>query len=264
MAEKPRGHVSGELQAVANDDELKSRKQSANHVLAWVKAALNHCKGCGYVTCDDTSWRLVRPFKGVTRSGRRGQAPYLTEKQLGLLFEAIDDEAFLNLVKGAVYTGARYQELAQLHVGDWDADNGTLVVVSGKGAKRRNIFLGTAMTSLLSHLCAGKQNDELIFVKTNGSPWGKSHQQRRLERAIKTAGIRPGVSFHGLRSTYASLYLMGGGNLFDLAKQLGHSSTAMLNQHYGHLANHHRQEQAKACEPNIPTTSGATMEATLH
>jgi integrase len=264
LAEKPRSHISGELQAAANEDELKSRKVSANHTVAWLKAALNFSKRCGFLTCDDTAWRLLRPFKAVSRSGRRGQAAYLSEKQLGLLLEAIDDEAFSNLVQGAVFTGARYSELSRLRVGDLDPDNGTVTVVSGKGGKTRNIFLGDNATRLLTHLCAGRPNDERIFLKANGKPWGKSHQQKRLERAITAAGIRPRISFHGLRATYASLYLMGGGDIFGLAKQLGHSSTQMLNQHYGHLANHHRQEQARACEPQIPTPDVATREERLH
>ena len=268
QALKPRQHVSGTEYEIVTEDDKRSRKASANRSVAWLKAALSHCKNIGAITADDAAWRLLRPFKGVTRSGRKNQASYLTEKQLGLLFEHIDDQCFLNLVKGAVYLGARYTELAQFRVGDWDADNETLTVVAGKGDKRRNIFLGTAATSLLNQLCPGRQSDEPIFLKSNGTPWGKNHQQRPLERAVKAAGIKPRISFHGLRASYCSIYLMAGGNIFDLAKQLGHSDTQMLSQHYGHLSNTHRQEQARACEPKIrvtkPIKGGRGRETTLH
>ena len=266
LAQKPRGHITGNLEAAASEDELRSRKSTANISVAWLKASLSYCKKHGAITCDDSAWRLLEPFKGVTRSGRRGQAKYLSIEQVGLLFEAIVDKCFLHLVQGAIWTGARYSELAQMRVGDWNPDNATVTVTSGKGDKKRNIFLGDSATRLFTRLCAGRQSDERIFLKRNGKAWGKNHQQKPLQRAIEAAGIRPRISFHGLRSTYASHYLMNGGDIFGLATQLGHSDTVMLSKHYGHLANQHRQDQAKACEPSIPgvTTSGTTMEATLH
>jgi integrase len=267
QAEKARQHVSGTEYEITSADEKRSRKASANRSIAWLKAALNHCKKHGAITVDDAPWRLLEPFKGVTRSGRRGQAKYLSEKQLAQLLDAIDDPNFLALVKGAIYLGARYAELSSLRVGDWNPDNATVTVVSGKGDKKRNIFLGDSATHLFSRLCAGRSDNELIFLKANGTAWGRNHQQKPLQRAIEAAGIQPRISFHGLRSSYASLYLMNGGNLFDLAKQLGHSSTQMLSQHYGHLANQHRQQQAKAHEPQVLGAGrlmGGTRDERLH
>jgi integrase len=267
LPKKPAYDRSGKGRIATSKEEIKSRKSTSNRTVAWLRAALNYSKRSGLVKCNDDPWRLLQPFKEVTRSGRRGQAKYLTEKQLARLLDAIDDPAFLNLVKGAVYLGARYSELSEMRVGDLDADNGTVTVVSGKGGKTRAIFLGDNAACLLTHLCAGRRNDEWIFLKANGTAWGRNHQQKPIQKVIKAAGISPRISFHGLRASYCSLYLMADGNLFDLDKQLGHSSTQMLSQHYGHLANHHRQEQAKACEPQILGTGrpmGGTRDERLH
>ncbi len=85
---------------------------------------------------------------------------------------------------------------------------------------------------------------EPILVREDGEPWGRSHQTRRMAEACEAAGIDPPASFHDLRHTYASHYLMNGGDLADLAQQLGHADTRMTIRHYAHLADHWRAEQA--------------------
>src|SRR5271169_1191122 len=44
------------------------------------------------------------------------------------------------------------------------------------------------------------------------------------------------ANFHALRHTYASHAIMNGAPLFVVARNLGHSTTAMVEKHYGHLA----------------------------
>jgi integrase len=54
--------------------------------------------------------------------------------------------------------------------------------------------------------------------------------------ACERAKIKPPISFHGLRHTYASHAVMNGAPLLVVAKNLGHSDTRMVERHYGHLA----------------------------
>jgi site-specific recombinase XerD len=53
-------------------------------------------------------------------------------------------------------------------------------------------------------------------------------------RLLRDAGIK-GFRFHDLRHTFASQYMMGGGNLYTLAKLLGHRDIKMT-QRYADLA----------------------------
>ena len=53
-------------------------------------------------------------------------------------------------------------------------------------------------------------------------------------RLMRDAGIK-GFRFHDLRHTFASQYMMGGGNLYTLAKLLGHRDIKMT-QRYADLA----------------------------
>ena len=57
-----------------------------------------------------------------------------------------------------------------------------------------------------------------------------------MRAACERAGIVPSINFHGLRHSWASLAVMSGMPLMVVARNLGHSSTRMVEQHYGHLA----------------------------
>ena len=70
-----------------------------------------------------------------------------------------------------------------------------------------------------------------------------------MRLACEAAQIAPAISFHILRHTYASHYLMGGGSLPALAAQLGHADTRMTVRHYGHLADSWRAEEARRYGP---------------
>ncbi len=54
-----------------------------------------------------------------------------------------------------------------------------------------------------------------------------------MRAAYEIAGIEPPISFHILRHTYASLYLMSGGSVPALAAQLGHADTRMTMKQMG-------------------------------
>ena len=49
--------------------------------------------------------------------------------------------------------------------------------------------------------------------------------------------------FHDLRHTFASHFMMNGGNIYDLQKILGHTSLEMT-QRYAHLAPEHLVQAA--------------------
>ena len=64
--------------------------------------------------------------------------------------------------------------------------------------------------------------------------WNDSDQGYYIKKAYEKAGISK-VLFHELRHTYASQLVMAGVPLKFVAEQLGHSSTTMVEKHYGHL-----------------------------
>src|SRR5258708_18180626 len=63
---------------------------------------------------------------------------------------------------------------------------------------------------------------------------GAKGERQRVEKSFKTlldlAGIRE-FRFHDLRHTFASWYMMNGGDLYELAKILGHSNIRMTERY---------------------------------
>jgi len=60
---------------------------------------------------------------------------------------------------------------------------------------------------------------------------------RSFETILRMAEIQ-NFRFHDLRHTFASWYMMNGGDLYELAKILGHANIKMT-QRYPKLAKHH-------------------------
>ena len=260
LARKPARTRSPEskqrYRAALTEDAKRARRATANRILAVLKAALNRAWGDGVLKGSDDAWRRVRPFRGVERS----RARYLELDEIRRLLNAIDEADCRDLVAGAVYTGARYQELARLHVQDVQLDAGALMIRQSKTDTPRSIFLNEEGRALFDAFTVGRSPADLVFSR-GGSPWGKSDQQPRMRAACERARIEPRITFHGLRHTYASHYLMNGGGLADLAKQLGHATTVMVERHYGHLADDWRADRAKRFAPSIGQFPAAATPA---
>ena len=92
--------------------------------------------------------------------------------------------------------------------------------------------------------------DEHIFTRTDGMPWGRSHQRRRLNDAAKKVGIKD-VSFHILRHTYGSALAMQGVPMAVIATALGHSDTRMTEKHYAALAPNYVAETIRGHLPKL-------------
>ena len=57
-----------------------------------------------------------------------------------------------------------------------------------------------------------------------------------MAEVCERARIKPAISFHILRHTWASHAVMNSVPLMVVGKNLGHADTRMVEKHYGHLA----------------------------
>jgi integrase len=223
-------------------EALRRRRATANRILTVLKAALNHAWREGKVPSDD-AWRRVAPF----READAARVRYLDRDECRRLVNA-SAEPLRTIVRGALLTGARYSELARMHVTDFNRDSGTVLVRTSKAGKVRHIELTAEGLEFFNETTAGRASDEALFNR-DGTPWGKSHQQRPLVEACRAAKISPATSFHTLRHTYASLMVMDGVPLMVVARNLGHADTRMVEKHYGHLATSYVREAIRAAKP---------------
>ena len=203
----------------------RPRRATVNRIWSTLRAALNHAFAEGRAP-SDAAWRKLKPFRDVETARVR----YLTVAEAKRLINACSPD-FRPLVQAALQTGARYSELARLEVRDFNPDAATLTIRKSKSGKPRHIVLTSEGHALFGQLTAGRAGDEPIMGR-----WSNSLQRKPMDAAVAAAAIKPRITFHGLRHTWASLAVMGGMPLLVVARNLGHADTRMVEKHYGHLA----------------------------
>jgi len=152
----------------------------------------------------------------------------------------------------ALHTGMRKGELAGLTWDRVDFDRRLICVDHSydgptKADDLRHVPIDDVLLDILRKWRL-KSQDELVFPNRAGNILDE-HAEIFVEGFHKTLDAaqfqRPKGSrrahflrFHDLRHTFASHFMMRGGNLFDLQKILGHKSTA-LTLRYAHLSPDH-------------------------
>ena len=150
----------------ATPEELRMRKVTVNRSVATLKGALNFAAEEGLIPDDFAPWRSLKPFANVTAARQR----YLTLDEQKKLIGAIQDEDFRDLVLGALTTGARYNELANLRVRDYQKESQRLYIAFGKGRgsyKTRWVNLSEEAIALFDRRCAGHDDEDLVFTHTH-------------------------------------------------------------------------------------------------
>lgn len=137
----------------------------------------------------------------------------------------------------ALTTAMRASEIFGLRWPDVMNDEGLLAVRAKlKGGKMRYVPLLPEVAGELKHFPA-VISDDRIFPPRKGAE-GK---RRRLEGSFEDLLNRAKISnfrFHDLRHTFASWNMMNGGDLYELAKILGHANIKMTER-YAKLGRKH-------------------------
>jgi len=236
-------------------DFWRRRKDSANRLLAMLKAALNHAFDSGKVTSNSAwSGKRVKPFETV---GKR-RAGYLTLSECERLVNAAAP-GFRELVQGALYTGARYGDLAYMDVRDFVPSAGVVMSGNSKSGKPHPVHLSDEAVAFFQRITKGRDGSEPMFPGPKGGRWSKSQQSRPMAEAMENARIKANVTFHGLRHTYATQAVMAGVPLVIVAQNLGHSDTRMVERHYGHLASSWVRDQVRS----IPSIKDVGADETV-
>jgi integrase len=227
------------------DDDVRRRRASANRVLTYLKAALNHAYDEGHAPSNDAWGRKCKPFRDVEAARVR----YLSVAEAKRLINSAEPQ-FRLLVQAALLTGARYGELVRLEISDFNSDASTVAIRRSKSGKSRHIVLTDEGAAFFRQVCAGRVGSDRMFLR-DGSPWKASQQARPIIDACQRAKVDPPVGFHQLRHTYASHCVMNGVSLQITAANLGHTDTRMCEKHYAHLAPSHVATEIRRGAPRF-------------
>ncbi|MSP62545.1 MAG: site-specific integrase [Myxococcales bacterium] len=150
----------------------------------------------------------------------------------------------------AAYTGLRAGELAGLQWSDVDFERRMITVQRSFDGptKADDVRWVPILDPLLPVLRAWRLlcPSAYVFPNQEGEMQQPSNRifQEILHRVLGAAGMnpvkrgqkdRPYITFHGLRHTFASHWMMKGGDLFRLQKILGHKNVQMTMR-YAHLS----------------------------
>jgi len=212
---------------VSNSDDpetVRRSKDTANKNLTSLKAAFNLAFRAGLVATDQ-QWRRVLPFRGVGQARKL----FLSDEQVRVLLDHCHG-AFHSLVLSAALTGARYGELCNARIEDFNPDRGTVTLAGKTGT--RQCYLSDKAVTLFQQLAGDRSGTEHLLLKDDGTPWGKSHQHRLMKAAVAAAGLPTACVLYSLRHYHISKALLAGVQPQVLAENVG-TSLKMIEQHYG-------------------------------
>jgi integrase len=179
-------------------------------------------------------WDLLdqTPMKGIRFLPENNtRLRYLSLEECALLIESCKASHLRAIVTIALHTGMRSGEIRNLEWRDLDFDTGFLIVRDTKNGETRHVPMDSTVAALLRDW---PRTDDSEFAFTNCSGGRIGWLQHGFRKALVRAGLSD-LHFHDLRHTFASQWMMAGGDLYVLKSILGHKSIAMT-QRYAHLA----------------------------
>ena len=253
--------------------------QTALHAYRMLSTALSAAYRLGIVT------RNVMTFVDRPKVHRKEPVMW-TSTEFDCFLQSATESEFRDLFVLAAHTGMRRSELCGLRYQnieiDWEdkkVKEGTLFVretlqrVVGKGLivgepkserSKRRIKLGanavmvlkrTRVKQLKQQLASGGMYAELDYVFTDalGQPYDSDRASKEFMRIVRSTPELPSLPLHSLRHLHASMLIAGGTHLRVIAERLGHSSTALTADRYGHLFPDSQDEAAAAIDAALGT-----------
>jgi len=167
---------------------------------------------------------------------------FMTEEEVYKLIESAfgkTDKDLLGLRDRAILevfysSGLRISELVGLNLDDIDFISGILKI-RGKGKKERIVPIGeTALTTIKKYLDKRKKQVDAVFLNNNSRRITTRGVRNIVIKYLHAAGIKPGVSAHTFRHSFATHLLNRGADLRTVQELLGHANLS-TTQIYTHL-----------------------------
>ena len=184
------------------------------------------------------------------------------------LIEATPTE-YQPLIKIALATGMRYQEIQDLKIKDLDLLRKALIIRESKtNAGVRSIKLSDEDVRVIAgHLSSngrtGVNKDEPLFTSPEGHQIHyRNFIQRVFKKAAITAGL-PSITFHDLRRTHATILIASGVSHKVVQERLGHRSISTTLALYAQGTEQGHIDASNATQQYLTTNpSNDALEAT--
>ena len=196
---------------------------TANREHSYLRAVFNELKRLGIIDYDNPLTQ-IRQFKE-----REGELRFLTHEEIRTLLEACrqsSNPSLVYIVKICLATGARWSEAENLKASQ--VANNKITYLNTKSGKNRTVPISDDLFIELKSL--GFTGDQKMFLSSL-SAFRKVVGRARIQ-------LPRGQMSPALRHSFASHFVMNGGNIVVLKDILGHS-TITTTMRYAHLAPDH-------------------------
>ncbi|MFC1931532.1 tyrosine-type recombinase/integrase [Chloroflexota bacterium] len=180
----------------------------------------------------------------------------LSDEEIGAILNAFSispsDARNQTLFMILLDTGLRIGELVNLKMDDVHMDEGYLKVM-GKGKKERIVPIGNnAQKALQRYLFRFRPKPtnpvtDNVFLSASSKALTENSMKLMFTRLSKRSGVCR-LHAHLCRHTFATRFLVNGGDVFSLQQILGHSTLEMV-RHYVNLASSHIAIQHQKFSP---------------
>lgn len=225
---------------------------TVNRYLALLRTILNFSVAAGYLQASPLR-RFARGSYLLPESRPKRSPPLASNAEALRLLDVIRARSpeWHPLFAFLLLTGARRGEAAGLRWDDLDLARRLVTIQRSyesppKSGKARTVPLSAELASVLAaHRMRSPHGSSLVFPHPThgGMLTVNARLGAILDGACAAAGL-PRMRVHDLRHGHASLWLMAGGSIADVQRNLGHSTPMLTTEVYGHLAEDHRVREA--------------------
>ena len=213
---------------------IRASAQTVNNRVRSLRAFSNWVYQQGHTSCH-------RLEKVKAPKFQKSQQEILTEEEMMRIQNAYEPETFLGARNRAIFSlmmdaGLRVNEVATLQLRNVHLDE-KYVRVLGKGDKERVVPFGHGChQALVQYLRFRPETGcrEFFLEKSQTKAMELSSLKSQTRRLAKLTGIER-LHPHLLRHTYATRFLLNGGQAHLLQQNLGHAGLGMV-MHYVHLS----------------------------
>ena len=244
---RPLGQITRtEIEAWRREKMARCRPATINRDLSRLRHMLNLA----------VEWELLEesPMQGMKfLRENNARTRYLSLEESQRLIANCIAPHIRALVGVALHSGMRLGEILNLRWYDLDFASGFILVRDSKNGESRHVPMDATLFALF-RAYPHRPSTDLVFSSSSG---GHIVDVRTgFLNSCKRAGLID-LHFHDLRHTFASQFVMSGGDLYILKEILGHKSITMT-QRYAHLSPTYK---IKAIDRMNTLWAGATPQA---
>ncbi|MBZ5980080.1 site-specific integrase [Leuconostoc gasicomitatum] len=242
------------FQELINDYGSKHVKSSVAHIKNMISAFVRYAVDEDYINKDFT--RNIKTFSSVENKSK--ELKFLEEAELEKLISRVknSDATTSHMILIAIYSGARYSEVAGLTIQDFNFENNTISINKSwqaedrefKATKTKSSNRTVDMPKDIMKLANGwTPGERFAFeITTTGLPPTNNAANKQLRRYLEMDSSKL-ITFHGLRHTHASFLLSKDIAIQYVSERLGHADVNITLSVYAHLLDKKRNiETSKA------------------